>query len=318
MSSAMRNFMEAYGAIYDTEAKGEYYSKKDELSEMDFTLISDEDLVEIAEEALGELFEEGYGVEEASAIFEELIAEAKVSYGHDTQSPRAKKVAKMKASFRSAVGKAKEKASRGAVKSYGAYRGAKQAAQDKARRTAQTAKNVSAQTARKAKEAKAKVKTGLKGMIKKAAERVASGASKVAARMESKNDSYLETDMKKRRKNNEKAVEDMKKVKDNTVPRWMKEGKKADKDYDGDGKIESGTDEYMGSRDKAIKKAMAKKGVKEDKDPCWDSHKQVGMKKKGGKMVPNCVPKGKTTKEDVQFSETELKKIQEIVDSWED
>ena len=34
--------------------------------------------------------------------------------------------------------------------------------------------------------------------------------------------------------------------------------KKADKDYDGDGKIESGTAEYMGSRDKAIKKAMAK------------------------------------------------------------
>ena len=32
--------------------------------------------------------------------------------------------------------------------------------------------------------------------------------------------------------------------------------------------------------------------VKEgDGDPCWDSHKQVGMKKKGGKMVPNCVPK---------------------------
>ena len=29
--------------------------------------------------------------------------------------------------------------------------------------------------------------------------------------------------------------------------------KKADKDYDGDGKIESGTAEYMGSKDKAIK-----------------------------------------------------------------
>ena len=28
-----------------------------------------------------------------------------------------------------------------------------------------------------------------------------------------------------------------------------------------------------------------------DGDPCWDTHKQVGMKKKGGKMVPNCVPK---------------------------
>jgi hypothetical protein len=26
-------------------------------------------------------------------------------------------------------------------------------------------------------------------------------------------------------------------------------------------------------------------------EKCWDSHKQVGMKKKGGKSVPNCVPK---------------------------
>ena len=34
------------------------------------------------------------------------------------------------------------------------------------------------------------------------------------------------------------------------------ESKKAKKDYDGDGKIESGKDEYFGSRDKAIKKAM--------------------------------------------------------------
>ena len=26
-------------------------------------------------------------------------------------------------------------------------------------------------------------------------------------------------------------------------------------------------------------------------EKCWDSHKQVGMKKKGNRMVPNCVPK---------------------------
>ena len=25
-------------------------------------------------------------------------------------------------------------------------------------------------------------------------------------------------------------------------------------------------------------------------DQCWVGYKQVGMKKKGGKMVPNCVP----------------------------
>ena len=45
----------------------------------------------------------------------------------------------------------------------------------------------------------------------------------------------------------------------------MEEEKKAAKDYDGDGKVESGKDEYFGSKDKAIKKAMGKK-VKEDAD----------------------------------------------------
>ena len=41
--------------------------------------------------------------------------------------------------------------------------------------------------------------------------------------------------------------------------------KKADKDYDGDGTIESGKEEYFGSKDKAIKKAMGKK-VKEENE----------------------------------------------------
>jgi hypothetical protein len=29
-------------------------------------------------------------------------------------------------------------------------------------------------------------------------------------------------------------------------------------------------------------------------EACWDTHKQVGMKTKGGKQVPNCVPKGES------------------------
>ena len=36
---------------------------------------------------------------------------------------------------------------------------------------------------------------------------------------------------------------------------------------------------------------LFEQGVSEDSDPCWDSHKMVGTKKKGGKTVPNCVPK---------------------------
>tara|TARA_R100001443_G_scaffold54872_1_gene66244 strand:+ start:328 stop:1551 length:1224 start_codon:yes stop_codon:yes gene_type:complete len=34
-------------------------------------------------------------------------------------------------------------------------------------------------------------------------------------------------------------------------------------------------------------------------DPCWDSHKQVGMKKKGNRMVPNCVPKNEEVEVEV-------------------
>ena len=80
---------------------------------------------------------------------------------------------------------------------------------------------------------------------------------------------------------------------------------KAKKDYDGDGKIESGSKEHAGVVHNAIQK---KKGLKPDGqdtrkeevdetevDECWKTHKQVGMKKKGGKMVPNCVPKNEET-----------------------
>jgi len=33
--------------------------------------------------------------------------------------------------------------------------------------------------------------------------------------------------------------------------------------------------------------------VDKKKGPCWKGYEMVGMKKKGGKPVPNCVPKGK-------------------------
>ena len=33
-----------------------------------------------------------------------------------------------------------------------------------------------------------------------------------------------------------------------------------------------------------------KDGKRLEKEACWDGYKKVGMKKKGDKMVPNCVP----------------------------
>ena len=52
------------------------------------------------------------------------------------------------------------------------------------------------------------------------------------------------------------------------------EEKKAKKDYDGDGKIESGEKEYMGSRDRAIKKAMGS-SMKESKEYVAQPHLEV-------------------------------------------
>ena len=52
---------------------------------------------------------------------------------------------------------------------------------------------------------------------------------------------------------------------------------------------------------------MAKQG------PCWDGYVQKGMKKKGGKMVPNCVPEDFkveeyiTEEDDTKKLENELK-----------
>jgi len=41
-------------------------------------------------------------------------------------------------------------------------------------------------------------------------------------------------------------------------------------------------------------KKAAAMGMGPTDEACWDSHKQVGMKKKGKKMVPNCVPKNES------------------------
>ena len=36
-------------------------------------------------------------------------------------------------------------------------------------------------------------------------------------------------------------------------------------------------------------------------EACWDTHKQVGLKKKGNKMVPDCVPKNEEVEEEVDW-----------------
>ena len=52
--------------------------------------------------------------------------------------------------------------------------------------------------------------------------------------------------------------------------------------------------------------------MNEANDPCWKNYKQVGMKKKGGKKVPNCVPKNEAFLQELEnamLAEAGMQKI---------
>ncbi len=308
----MRNFMEAYSAVHSTDAREELLSKRDEIAEMDLSMISDPELEDICEEVLKELFDEGYTVEECEAIFTTIISEAKVTFGHDTESAKSKKTDRLEKGLKSAIGKVKMKASKGAVKAYGAYRDAKASAKMKARRAGQATKNMSAQAQRAGTEMKSKAKSGLKGMIKKGAMKVARGAVNVAKKMsEAKLDPVG----------------------------------KEDGDVNNDGKKDS-TDSYLMKRRKAIGKAMKKEeteveeGYKElsrgkrnnmfrkagnlSRTALQGGDKGTEAGKKSGKIVKalnkdaEMYNRNDLKKEEVTFSETELKKFEETINSWGD
>ena len=90
---------------------------------------------------------------------------------------------------------------------------------------------------------------------------------------------------------------------------YYEEEKKAKKDYDGDGKVESGSKEHAGAVHNAIQRAKGGKADGQDTrkeeavaegsmkqarknvgaSTCWDGYKAKGTKKKNGRDVPNCV-----------------------------
>ena len=90
---------------------------------------------------------------------------------------------------------------------------------------------------------------------------------------------------------------------------------KEDSDVDNDGKVDD-TDSYLMKRRTAIGKAMKKEEVETELDEraCWDTHKKVGMKMKGGKLVNDCRPKNESfnVKSQVSFSKPEPVKEETI------
>ncbi len=59
-----------------------------------------------------------------------------------------------------------------------------------------------------------------------------------------------------------------------------------------------------------IKRGLLGLFEKKKGDPCWVGYKQVGMKKKGGKQVPNCVPANEAAQYDEMYKALPKEKMQ--------
>jgi len=135
-----------YGEIRDLYES--IYAPKEVYEEIE---ISDEELISIVEESVIELIDEGYTIQEIEESFddefvEEILIEAKVTYGSDTESPEERR-----ARAKAKVGEKKSAARKAAVK--GAISSAKSAAKS-------AAKGAAAETSRRAGNAAVRAKAG--------------------------------------------------------------------------------------------------------------------------------------------------------------
>ena len=280
----MRNFMEAYAAVHNTEAKEELTSVRDEISEMNLSALTDTDLDEIVESVLEEMFQKGYSVDSAHTIFSEMFVES-------TIAGRQAKIDRLCESLNKAFDVIDSKASTIALEEFGKYRYNKRLQESWSARFNQE-KRVQRTHGQLVAQESMNVKTLLLQLVEKA------------------DKSYLETDMKKRQENNEKARKDMEKMGSKMKNPHFEEVSqirkgwgdayasiyekkldpvgKEDGDVDNDGDEDS-SDEYLMKRRKAIGKAMGKKKEKVEevyKGKHGQSDKEYAdSRSQGGKMI---------------------------------
>lgn len=230
----------------------DFSSVLDDFSDEDIVFLTDDLIEEMVEEALTECLNEGYAIEDLEMMLVESLDEAAKQldlFQHQKQQQRKEKIAKIKGAVKSFASKVKSKAAgaakaaasgakKVAVKAAGAageVAGAARAgyAAGKAKHSAPASSSGSSSGSSSSSSSEtekpkrpsflsrvgAKLKSGIKKVVGKAARKVSSGAGKVASRL-------------------------------------------------GEEKVSEGLDEA-----------------------CWKGYEAIGMKMKGGKKVPNCVPK---------------------------
>ena len=319
MSSSMQNFMEAYAAVHNTEAREELSSNRDLISEMDLSHLTSTDLVEIAEQVLEVAFET-LTVQEAHEVITSMLSEETEIAG------RAHKTDRLLEGFNKAFAEVGSKAASVALEHFAQYRHNKKLQETWTSRFNQE-KRVQRVHGRQVAEDVASVKAKLLALLelykgkhgqsekeyqdgRSQGGKMISGDSKMSGakyshgrrvsdggagpqpaggskkpKAQGRMDSGTRTDLLYRKANLKKEeveqIEEKKKMSKKEHIKAAKAGKRW-QDSDGDGKwYEKGEDVAEGS----MKTARANVGA----DKCWDGYKAKGTKKKGGKTVPNCV-----------------------------
>ena len=333
--SDMSKLYRVYSAVHNEEVKQELTENRDLISEMNMSQMIQLDVVEVCEEIVEGLFEYGLELDETCDVVASVLEE---SAGGERNELRDGKITQIKEAFETVFGTVTDKAERNCEEEFLLYRKNKPLTEKWSERVSHEFGNKRLHEALIA-EDRHQVKSSLIELISKVIE-------------EKKDSSYLETDMKKRQENNEKARKDLAKGPQMKNPHFeevstLRQGwgdaysaiyeKKLDPvgqedgDVDNDGDEDS-SDEYLKKRRKAIGKAMKKEEYevtmadKKGNTKAYQNFK-AGMKNKitgkplykAGKGVEESRNPGETPhKEEVTFSKEELARIEKIVNSWED
>ena len=370
----MRDLYKAYSAVHDDTIKEELDTSKDQISEMNLGQMTKGDLTEICEEIVEGLFQYGLDIDQAYDVVGQVLE----GVSDNVISGRKEKITRIAEAFDKTLEVVTTKAERNCEEEFLLYRQNKPLTEKWNNKVSHEVGNQKLHNAL-IHEDRETIKGGLIEMI-----------SDVIEIEEKKDSSYLETNMKKREKNNEKARKDMEKMGSMKNPAFeevsplrkgwteaygsMYEKKmdpvgKEDGDIDNDGDEDS-SDKYLAKRRKAIAKSMKEEGEiryptepkkkfsKDKTDPGVaagrKAAKEMGLKHNEGYMPVNQAKvdsqkrkaydkdmmaqskgdtkeadkqfkrrmamdsKTKMKKEEVTFSEAELARIEEIVNSWED
>ena len=264
----MRDLYKAYSAVHDTTIKEELDNSKDQISAMNLGQMTEGDLLEVCEEIVEGLFQYGCVL---NTVHEVVGSVMESTVEGELPAHRQEKIVRISEAFDKTFEKVASRAERNCEEEFLKYRTNKPLNEKWQNKLNNEVGNEKLHAAL-IHEDRETIKAGLIEMISKVIE-------------EKKDSSYLETDMKKREKNNEKARKDMEKMGSMKNPAFeevsvLRKGwteaygsvyeKKMDPvgqedgDIDNDGDKDS-SDKYLAKRRKAIGKAM-KEGKMSDED----------------------------------------------------